>query len=142
MPLDVSSEGYAIAVDDWNDRVNQFFHPEATAGLPKPRVWKKPYDPNAETLRATDTAMQVVSGDSTGYANFQVADPTKLLKKGEDRYFVPASELPPEIASDLGCKQRSCIETLSTGDTRVEARWQDERNVIHETMDQGSIGSL
>ena len=136
MPTFADGSATASGTAEWKQRVDQFFDPARAHKKPKAASWKRPLEPNAEHMGALDHAIRM--GTGLGLAHF-LAPQRLVLQPGDQRYFVDATKLPSKYGTDLGCKSRACIVSRA-GVRQLEANWTDERRVLHEVLDQGSIG--
>jgi len=122
------------------DRVHQFLQPSSTTSK-KPISWKRPLEPNADHLKALDHALRCGTMGRLTMASFQAVGGPRALQADEERYFVPVTELPRELGEDLGVTRRACVKDNVTGNRFLVIQWQGERNILHEVMDQASIGN-
>lgn len=93
---------------------------------------------NQEIMKALDNSLQ---GFGLSLERFKAPGALSPLDPAKERrYFVPAEELPGDMRADLGFAQRSCVETLASGASRLETGWIGERRLLIEVADCGSIG--
>ena len=75
------------------------------------------------------------------FASFGGQNKCVALKTHETRFTVPMSSLPGALQRKAaGRQERCCIKDSSTGTTRIEAVWGDERRSLVDVTDCGSIG--
>lgn len=100
--------------------------------------FKKEGAANQHALRALDNCLQ---GFGLALERFKPAVVLQPLDpEVERRYFVPAERLSGFLCGDLGLSQRSCIENLQTHETRLEINWREDRRLLLEVVDAGSVG--
>jgi hypothetical protein len=125
---------------DWNSRAAEFMQPGADTT--KTLHWKKPLEPNAESVRALDQSIRAGTMGGLSLASFRATSAPRALLPSEERYFIEASACPNKFAVDIGCKKRSCVRNAVTGTRRFEATWTEPRRLLQDTLDQGSIGEV
>jgi hypothetical protein len=100
-------------------RLRQFLSQKAQqTGRSVKTHWKKVGLPNMEHMKALDQAL--TSSIGYGLSHFVCRKPPKPLSMDQERYYVPASDLPPAAASDLGLDTRSCILDVKFGKRYLE----------------------
>ena len=92
---------------------------------------------NLLCLRGLDHALQTSMGLSlcTFFANAHL----KAVQPHEERYYVPAADLPPGACTDARLC-RAAIEDKNTGRRRLELREADAKWRLHTASDTGSQG--
>ena len=120
------------------ERVRAFLKLKAvqTAGSAKIH-WKKHYIANVEALKALDHALQ--AGPGLSLRHFVARRRLRALGVEQKRYYIDGSLLPPHLAADGGHRTRSCIQD-QTGKRFLEVAWSQDRMVLFESLDCGSIG--
>jgi hypothetical protein len=95
---------------------------------------------NKHHVQGLDHAM--TAGCGLGLQDFiGAAPPTRALKAHEQRYFVPVSDLPTEVAeASLGRVRRACVYDENAESTRLEYELSQENRTLVSWLDMGAIG--
>ena len=62
------------------------------------------------------------------------------LRYGDRRYFIPASELPASVCSDLGLIGRFCLHLGGRTQPQLEVLHDSNQSLLPQCIDGGSIG--
>ena len=92
---------------------------------------------NKVCVKALDHALQ--TGAGWDLRCFLAQHRIRPLKAHERRYYVQATDCPPEVCS-LSQKRRSCVENLDTGHVRLEVIQPVVENRLHAVSDRGAQG--
>lgn len=121
----------------WAERCRNFLSTVKAAAVKKDTNITKTKKANWVSILALDRALEATWG--LGLKRFVPKRLLGPLAPDTERVLVPKSALPPSIQASSS--NRTCRAMLKVGDTHtLEAIYSGHREVLHITLDQGSIG--